>query len=110
MIQPWVPAFNPTLPVGLKLTTWVTLKQLSLEYASSVHLIAQGLGEVLGVDQVNELAKFPRFRVAMDVEQGWVGAFPLKSIDPGCKVTVLVDYENAPNSVSLLLRHNTLRA
>lgn len=96
VIQSWIPALNPSSPIGLKLPTWVTLKQLPLEYAPSAHLIAQGLGEVLGVGQTNEFAKFPRFCVAMDVERGWIGSISLKSLDPRHKVTVLVDYDNAP--------------
>ena len=73
MIQSWVPAFNPTLPVGLKLTTWVTLKQLSLEYASSVHWIAQGLGEVLGWIKWTNLLNFLGFVWPwMWSKDGWV--------------------------------------
>lgn len=53
-----------------------------LEYLLSAELIARGSGEVSEVDQVNVTAKFPRFHIALDVEQGWVGAISLPSLDP----------------------------
>lgn len=91
MIQPWILAFNPPSHVGLTLPTWITLKQLPLEYLLSAEPIARGSGEILGVDQVNVTAKFPTFYIALDVEQGWVGAISLPSLE----VKVLVDCDSA---------------
>lgn len=73
--------------MGLKLPTWITLKQLPLDYSLSAELIARGSGEILGVDQVHVTAKFPRFYIALDVEQGWVGAISLPSLDPTQQVS-----------------------
>ena len=82
MIQPWILAFNTPSHVGLNLPTWITLKQLPLDYLLSAELIARGSGEILGVDQVHVTAQFPRFCISLDVEQGWVGAISLPSLDP----------------------------
>jgi hypothetical protein len=46
--QPWVKAFNPYWPLGVLIPTWITLKNLPLEYFKLSCKIAGAVGQVLG--------------------------------------------------------------
>lgn len=53
---------------------------------------------MLGVDRNNKFTKCPKFCVAFDVEQGFIGLEPtsVSSINPSSKPNVFVGYQNAP--------------
>jgi hypothetical protein len=46
--QPWIKAFNPLQPLGVLIPTWITLKNLPLEYFKFSHKIGGAVGQVLG--------------------------------------------------------------
>lgn len=53
ILQPWIPSFNPSKPIGTKMPIWLTLKAIPDEFMSSSLEIAQSLGIVLGKNRGN---------------------------------------------------------
>ena len=97
MIQSWVPGFNPDNPSNLAFPTWVALRRLPFEHLDQALAIAETLGEVIGIDTMNETAKDPRFCVNLMVTKGWVTSIDLESEDGTLPTQkVLVDYDKLP--------------
>ena len=97
MIQSWVSGFNPDNPNNLAFPTWVALRRLPFEHHDQALTIAGTLGEVIGIDTMNETAKDPRFCVNLMVTKGWVTSIDLASEDGALPThKALVDYVKLP--------------
>jgi hypothetical protein len=89
LIQGWFPGFDPKNLVDLAFPTWVTLRNLLVEYLEDVKQIAERLGDLVGTDSRNEYAK-PSHLVTIDY-----GFLPLR-----CRACYkwdhhVLDYEKA---------------
>jgi hypothetical protein len=63
MIHPWIPAFNPSNPVGLASPTWIYLQRLPLEYLPNATLVVEAVGRVLDTDLTAPTLGDPRFYI-----------------------------------------------
>lgn len=97
MFQSWVLGFNPDNPNNLAFSTWVALRNLLFEHHDQAIEIAETLGEVIGIDTANEMARNPRFCVNVKINEGWVTNVELV-FEEGDLPTqkVLVDYDKLP--------------
>ena len=97
MLQSWVRGFNPDNPSNLAFPTWVSLRNMSFEHQDQALAIAESLGEVIGMDTGNDIAKDPRFCINLEINKGWDTC-----IDLECEGGVLapqkimVDYDKLP--------------
>lgn len=96
ILQTWTPGFNATRPVGLKVPTWITLKDVTGEFINVAEEIAQGLGEILGRDRRNSTAVDERFCVGLTTGKGYRTKLSVTNESTGEKSIVMVDYCNLP--------------
>lgn len=97
MLQSWIPSFNPENPSNLAFPTWVSLRQLPYEHLDQAQDIAKSLGEVIGIDSLNDNMKGPRFCVNLKINEGRVTNIALSSEEENSsKSLVLVDHDNLP--------------
>jgi hypothetical protein len=61
MIHPWIPAFNPSNPIGLASPTWISLQRLPLEYLPNATLVVEAVGRVLDTDLIALALGDPHF-------------------------------------------------
>lgn len=71
ILQTWIPGFNATKPMGLKIPMWVTLKDVQDEFLGVAEQIVGGLGELLGVDCRNLGSMDQRFCISLLSGLGW---------------------------------------
>jgi hypothetical protein len=76
---------------GMRIPTWITLRQVRLEFGGVVEQIAAGIGEVLECDLSNKGANDPRFCVSILSNKGWE---KLITISNGA--TIIIDYNHLP--------------
>jgi hypothetical protein len=61
MVHIWIPAFNPLEPIGLASPTWITFRNLPLEYLPNTRNVAESVGTVLEASQIHSGSRDPRF-------------------------------------------------
>jgi hypothetical protein len=94
IFQKWAVGFDPNADRdfatkegtvnGMRIPTWVTLRNVPDEFRGVLHQIATGIGEVLGTDPtVSELAD-PRFCLGLESGRGW---------EPS---VIIIDYNSLP--------------
>jgi hypothetical protein len=107
IFQWWVPDFDPNADrgihkgncradIGLKIPTWITLRNLQDEFRGVAHQIAAGLGEVLGASSDNSESKDPKFCVGLLSGEGWEHSVQVTNSHTQTTSTVMVDYEHLP--------------
>jgi hypothetical protein len=63
----WVPAFDPSKPVGLTIPVWISLRRLPLVYLDCAYELASQVGKVISEDKRTSVNDNPRFCIALDV-------------------------------------------
>jgi hypothetical protein len=96
IFQTWMPGFNATKPVGLKVPTWVTLKDVPGEFLNVAAEMASKLGELLGSDKRNVFTTDQRFCVGLVLGSGYKMKIGVTNESSGKKEEILVDYCNLP--------------
>jgi hypothetical protein len=96
ILQTWTPNFNSSKPVGLKVPTWVTLKEVRGEFLGVADQIAADLGEVVGSDKRNAYCTDPSFCVALTSGEGYRSQLSVTNECTGLVSIVDVDYGNLP--------------
>lgn len=74
ILQTWTAGFNANKSSGLRIPTWVTLKNVPNEYLKVAPKTASRLGLVLGVDKRNEHMRDQRYCIGLLSGLGWRGA------------------------------------
>jgi hypothetical protein len=96
ILQPWIPSFNPSKPIGMKMPIWVTLKVVPDEYRSNSMEIAGALGTVIGKHRGNQGNSDQRFCVAITTGQPWQLTISVKNPVTGQDSLIEIDYNNLP--------------
>jgi hypothetical protein len=105
IFQKWVVGFDPHKKKnmasggkesGIKIPTWVTLKQIPEEFQGVVHQIAASIGEVLSADSANGSNEEPKFCLALDSSIGWETVVVVSNDITGKKHTIAIDYNFLP--------------
>jgi hypothetical protein len=104
VFQKWVPGFDPheerggnlsAAPQGMKIPTWITLRKVPEEFIGVAEQIAQGIGDLLGVDAANNSSSDQRFCVGLD-GKGWEPSVTVKNKKTGKNYIILIDYNFLP--------------
>lgn len=73
------------------------MRRLSFEHHDQTLAIIETLGEVIGIDTSNDLAKDPHFCMNLMVTKGWIISIDLKTYDGMLLIQkILVYYDNLP--------------
>ena len=96
ILQTWTPYFNSSKPIGLKVSTWVTLKVVQGEFLGMADQIAARLGEVVGSDKQNAYCTDQRFCVVLTLEEGYRSQLSVTNDCTGLISTIDVDYNSLP--------------
>lgn len=96
ILQTWTPGFNAAKPEGLKIPTWVTLKDVPDEFLGVAEQIAGGLGELLGVDRRNLGSMDQRFCLGLSSGAGWKTQVVVQNAVTGKREVIMIDYCNLP--------------
>jgi hypothetical protein len=96
ILQTWTPGFVASKPTGLKVPTWVTLKDVPGEFMRVAAEMASGLGELLGSDRRNAVSRDQRFCVGITSGAGYRTYLSVMNEFTGKEAMVLIDYCNLP--------------
>jgi hypothetical protein len=106
----WVPAFNPSKPVGLIVPVWISLRRIPLEYLDYARQLASQVGTVIGEDNRTSVNDDPRFCIALDVqEKFWLSKLIVPNIE-GKTAQISIDYEDDQVKCKHCLDHFYLSA
>jgi hypothetical protein len=108
IFQTWMPGFNASRPVGLKVPTWVTLKGVPGEFLNVAAEMAGRLGDLLGSDKRNAYTTDQRFCVGLVSGAGYTMKLGVTNESTGKKEVILVDYCNLPIRCRYCLSTNHL--
>lgn len=103
ILQTWTPGFNSSKPSGLRVSTWVTLKNVPEEMQGVAIEIASGLGVVLGVDKRNNAAMDKFYCIGLLSRGRWKTHSAVDNTFTGEEVVLTIDYENLPIRCRLCL-------
>lgn len=106
IFQRWTADFEPktlassgsksALPASMKIPTWVTLKQIPEEFQAVAMEIAEGIGELIGLDSSNDHSQDPRFCIALDSSKGWESEVYVTNETTQITKKILIDYNLLP--------------
>jgi hypothetical protein len=108
VFQRWSPNFDPEDKLGrestgsrkgnqgFKIPTWITLRNVRVEFIGVAREITEGIGEILGIDESNDGVKDPRFCVGIPVGGGWEHSAVVTNSVTKQKHTIHIDYDFLP--------------
>jgi len=97
IFQRWCPTFNPCQPTGLVIPSWITLKNLPLEFHErEARTLAKSVGTILEEDRSDMAKGDPRFCVGIDPSGGFVSRISVANV-AGHFSEVTVEYEVRDN-------------
>lgn len=71
MLQSWVPRFNFDNLSNLAFPIGVSLRNMPFKHHDQALTVSKTLGEVIGMDNVNENTKDPIFCINLEISKGW---------------------------------------
>jgi hypothetical protein len=96
ILQSWASNFNSSQPTGLKVPTWITLKDVPGEFLGVVAEIASGLGDLVDSDKCNTYCSDQKFYVALKSGDGYRAQVAVKNKGTGTISKINIDYGNLP--------------
>jgi hypothetical protein len=96
LLQNWIPRFNSSRPVGLKVPTWVILKAVPDEFVGVIKQIAQSLGEILGINKRNTYSEDQRFCIALLSGMPYETILGIVNPVTRERSEIVIDYNNLP--------------
>nr|PNR31133.1 hypothetical protein PHYPA_027450 [Physcomitrium patens] len=94
IVQSWTPRFNAARHTGLRVPTWVTLKNIPSEFLGVDAQMANNLGELLRSDKRNALLMDQRFCIGLSLGSGWKTSLFITNAVTRDKTIILIDYCN----------------
>lgn len=80
----------------MSIPTWITLKQVPEEFQAVAFQIAEGIGELIGIDTSNDHSQDPRFCVALDSSKRWEPAVFVTNEITKITKKIIIDYNFLP--------------